>query len=87
MGAAFQVHPARAQPHEGNCKMTSSSLHGRFGTVNRIPVHSRGAALPPSREVQNGSDRNVRRNKRPCRPPQYLQEPDGATRIPGPREM
>ena len=27
MGAAFSGHPARAQPHEENCKRTSSSLH------------------------------------------------------------
>ena len=40
MRAAFPRHPTRAQPHEGNCKRTSSSLHGWFGTTNRIPVHS-----------------------------------------------
>ena len=87
MGAAFLRHPIRAQPHEGNCKRTSSSLHGYFGTTNKIPVHDRGTTLPPPYEVQNASDRNVRRNKRPCRPPQYIQESDGATRIPRPREV
>ena len=87
MGAVFQGHLARAQPHEGNCKRMSSSLHRRFGTANRVPVHIRGAALPPPCKVQNASDRNVRRNKRPCRLPQYLQESDGATRIPGSLEM
>ena len=87
MGAAFQRHPTRAQPHEGNCKRTSSNHHGCLGVANRVPVHSRGAALPPPHEVQNASDRNVRWNKRPCKLPQYLQESDGATRIPGPREM
>ena len=46
MGAAFQRHPTRAQPHEGNCKRTSSSLHGRFGAANRIPVHGRELHFP-----------------------------------------
>ena len=87
MGAAFSRHPTRAHPHEGNCKRTSSSLHGCFGATNRIPVHGRGTTLPSPSEVQNALDRNVRRNERSCRPPQYLQESDGATRIPGPREM
>ena len=87
MGAAFPRHPTRAQSHEGNCKRTSSGLHGCFGTTNRIPIHGRGTTLPIPWEVQNASDRNVRWNERPCRPPQYLQESDGATRIPGPREM
>ena len=32
-------------------------------------------------------DRNVLRNERSCRPPQCLQESDGATQILGPREM
>ena len=86
MGAAFPRHPARAQPHEGNCKRTSSSLHGCFGTTNRIPVHSRGTTIPSPCEVQNASDRNVQRNERPCIPPQYLQKSDGATWIQGPRE-
>ena len=45
-GNSVQRHPARAQPHERNCKRTSSSLHGRFGVANRIPTHGRGAALP-----------------------------------------
>ena len=87
MGAAFQRHPARAQLHEGNCKRTSSSLHGRFGAANRIPVHGRGAALPLPHEVHNASYRNVRRNERPCGPPRYSQELDGAARIPEPREV
>ena len=86
MRPAFPGHLTRAQPHEGNCKRTSSSLHGCFSTKSRIPVHGRGTTLPSPCEVQNSSDRNVRRNKRPRRPPQYLQELDGATRIPGPRE-
>ena len=53
MRAAFPGHPVRAQPHEGNCKKTSSSLHGCFGTTNRIPVHGRGTTLPSPYEVQN----------------------------------
>ena len=87
MGAVFSRHPTRAHPHEGNCKRMSSSLYGCFGTTNRIPVHGRGTILPPPCKVQNASYRNVRRNERPCRPPQYLQESDGAIRILGPREM
>ena len=87
MGSVFLGHPARAQPLEGNCKRASSSLHGCFGTTNRIPIHGRGTTLPSPCEVQNASDRNVQRNERPFRLPQYLQESDGATRIPGPREM
>ena len=87
MGASFLRHPTRAQPYDGNCKRTNSSLHGCFGTTNRIPVHGWGTALLSPCEVQNASDRNIRRNERPYRPPQYLQESDGAARIPGPREM
>ena len=87
MGAVVPRHPTRAQPHEGNCKRTSSSLHECFGITNRIPVHGQDTTLPSPSEVQNVVDRNVRHNERSCRPPQYLQESDGATRIPGPREM
>ena len=87
MGAAFPRHSTRAQPREGNCKRTSSSLHRCFGATNRIPVHGWGTTLPSPRKVQNALDRNVRQNERSCRPPQYLQESDGATRIPEPREM
>ena len=85
MGAALPGHPVRAQPHEGNCERTSSSLHGCFGATNRIPIHGRGTTLPSPNKVQNALDRNVRRNERFCKPPQYLQELDGATRIPEPR--
>ena len=46
MGAAFPRHPIRALPHEGNCKKTSSNLHGCFGTTNRIPVHGRVLHFP-----------------------------------------
>ena len=87
MGVAFPRHPTRAQPHEGNYKRTSSSLHGWLGATNRIPVHGWGTTLPSPSEVQNASDRNIRWNERSCRPPQYLQESDGATRIRGPYEM
>ena len=87
MGAAFQRHPVRAQPHEGSCKNTSSSLHGLSSVTNGIPVHSRGAALPSSSKVQNATDRDVRRSEGPCRLSQYLQESDGVTRISGPRPM
>ena len=59
MGAKVQGHPTGAQPHEGSDKGLRSSLYGRPGTTIRIPVHSRGAALPPPREVQNASDQNV----------------------------
>ena len=87
MGVAFPRHPTRAQPHEENCKRTSSSLHGCFGATNRIPVHGRGTTLPSPSKVQNASDQNVRWNERSYKPPQYLQESDGATLIPGPYEM
>ena len=83
MGAALPGYPARTQPHEGNCERTSSSLHGCLGATNRIPVNGRGTTLPSPSKVQNASDRNVRHNERSCRPPQYLQESDGATRILG----
>ena len=83
----FLRHPTRAQPHEGQCKRTSSSLNGCFGVTNKINVHSRGTTLPSPSEVKKASDRNVRRNERSCGPPQYLQESDAATRIPGPHEM
>ena len=87
MGAAVPRHPTRAQPHEGNRKRTSSSIHGCFGTTNRIPVHGGDNTLPSPNEVQNAVDRNVRRNERSCRPPQYLYESDRAARIQGPCEM
>ena len=65
MGAEVQGHPARAQPYEGSNKGPSSSLYGRPGAKNRIPIHSRGAALPSSDKVQNATDQSVRRNKNP----------------------
>ena len=68
MGAVLPGHPARAQPHEGNCEKMSSSLHGCLGATNQIPVHGWGTTLPSPRKVQNASDRNVRRNERSCRP-------------------
>ena len=46
MGSKVQGYPARNQPHEGSSKGPSSSLHGRPGIINRIPIHNRGAALP-----------------------------------------
>ena len=46
MGAAVLGHSTRAQPHEGGCKRSSPSLHGRFGTTNGIPVHDRCTILP-----------------------------------------
>ena len=67
MGVEVQGHPARNQPHEESGKGSSSSLHGRPGTTNRISIHRRGAALPPSYQVQNAADRDVRWNKRPHR--------------------
>ena len=60
----YQATP-RAQPYEGSSKRQRSSLYGRFGATNSIPVHSRGAKLPYSNKVQNVADRNVRRNERP----------------------
>ena len=84
MGVVFPGHPTRAQPREGNSERTSSSLHGCVGTANIVPVHGRGTTLPSPSEVQNASNLNVRHNERSCRPPQYLQESDGATRVPGP---
>ena len=80
-------HPARAHPREGNGERTSPSLHGCVGTTNGVPVHGRGTTLPSPNEVQNAPNRNVQRNEKSCRPPQYLQESDGATRVPGPRQM
>ena len=74
MVAEVQGHPAGNQPHEGSSKGLSSGLHGRLGTTNRIPIHNRGAALPSSGKVQNVADRDVRWNKRPHRPPQYIQK-------------
>ena len=72
MGAEVQGHLARAQPHEGSGKRQSFDIYGRSGATNRIPIHSRGAALPSFGKVQNAADRNVRRNKRPHRSPQYI---------------
>ena len=83
MGVEVQGHPARNQPHEGSGKGPSSSLHGRHSTKNRISIHCRGAALPPSDKVQNAADRDVRQNKRPHRPPQYVQKSDGTALISG----
>ena len=84
VGAAFPGHPARAQPCEGNSERTSSSLHGRVGTANRVPVHGRDTTLPSPSEVQNASNLNVQWNKRSYRPPQYPQESNRATQVPGP---
>ena len=56
MGAEVRGHPTRNHPHEESSKGPSSSLHGRPGTTNRISIHRRGAALPPSDEVQNAAD-------------------------------
>ena len=87
MGAEVQGHPARAQPHEGKSKGSSSNLYGRPSAINQIPIHSRGVALPSSGKVQNVVDRDVRRNKRSHMPPQYIQESDGTARISGPHTM
>ena len=81
MGAKVQGHPTRNQPHEGSGKIPNSRLHGCPSTTNRIPIHCRGAALPPSDKVQNAADRDVRRDKRPRRPPQYVQKSYGITWI------
>ena len=81
MGAKVQGHPARNQPHEGSGKRPSASLHGRPSATNGVSIHRRGAALPPSSKVQNAADRDVRRNKRPHKPPQYVQKSDGIARI------
>ena len=72
MGVEVQGHPARNHPHEENGKGPSSSLHGRLGTTNCISIHCQGAALPPSDQVQNAADRDVRRNKRPHRRAELL---------------
>ena len=87
MGAALPGHPTRAQPYEGNCEKMSSSLHGCLGATNQIPIHGQGTTLPSPSKVQNALERNVLRNEISCRPPQYLQESDGATQIPRPRLM
>ena len=65
MEAEVQGHPTRAQPHEGSGKGSSSSLYGHHGTINGIPVHSRGVALPSFVKIHNAANRNVRRNERP----------------------
>ena len=67
MGAEVQGHPARNQPHEESGKGPSSSLHGRHSTTNRISIHRRGVALPPSGKVQNVVDPYIRQNKKPHR--------------------
>ena len=59
MGEKVQGHPARNQPHEGSSKWPSSSLHGRPGTTDRIPIHGRGATLSSSGKVQNVVDQDV----------------------------
>ena len=87
MGVEVQGHPARAQPHERSSKGSSSSLYGRLGATNRIPIHNQGAALPSSGKVQNAADQDVRRNEGPHRPPQYIQESYGISRISGPHTM
>ena len=87
MGAKVQGHLARNQPHEGSSKGPSSSLHGRPGTTDRIPIHGQGAALSSSGKVQNAANRDVRWNKRPYRPSQYIKKSDGTARISRPRTM
>ena len=84
MGVEVPGHPAGAQPHEGSCEKPDSSLHGYLSTANRVPIHGRGASLPPSSKIQDAASRGIRRNKGPNRPPQHLQEPDGVTWIPRP---
>ena len=74
LGAAIPGHPTRARPHEGGYKRSSPSLYGCSGTENRIPVHGRGTTLPYLDKIQNAADRSFRRNRRPRRPPQHLQE-------------
>ena len=86
MGAEVPGHPAGAQPYEGSCEKPDSSLHGYLSTTNRVPIHGRGASLPPPSKIQTSS-RGVRRNEGPSRPPQHLQEPDGVTWIPRPSAM
>ena len=87
MGAEVQGHPARTLPHEGSSKGPSSSLYGSLGATNRIPIHNRGVALPSSGKVQNAVDRVILQNKRPHRPPQYIQKSNGTARISGPHMM
>ena len=87
IGAALPRHQPRAQPYEGSCEKSSSSLHGYFSTANRVPVHGRGALLPPPCTIQNVASRSIRRNEGPSRPPQHLQESNGITRIPRPGAM
>ena len=87
MGAALLGHQAGAQPHEGGCEKPSSNLHGYLSTANRVPVHGRGASLPPPNKIQNAASRSIRWNEGPSRPPQHLQEPDGVTWILRPSGM
>ena len=87
MGAKVQGHPVRNHPHEGSGKRSSSSLHGHPSATNRISIHHRGAALPSSNKVHNAANRDIRRDKRPHRPPKHVQKSDGTTWISGPRTM
>ena len=87
MGAEVPRHPTGAYPHEGSCEKPDSSLHGYLSIANRIPIHGRGVSLPPPSKIQNFASRGVRRNERPSRSPQHLQEPDGVTWIPRPSAM
>ena len=87
MGAEVPGYPTGAQPHEGSCEKLDSSLHGYLSTANIVPIHDRGASLPPPSKIQNAVSRGVRRNEGPSRPPQHLQEPDGVTWIPKPSVM
>ena len=87
MGAEVPGHLEGAQLHEGSCEKPDSSLHGYLNTANRVPIHGRGASLPPPSKIQNAASRGVRLNEGPNRPPQHLQEPDGITWIPRPNAM
>ena len=82
MGVEVPGHPAGAHPHKGSYEKPDSSLHGYLSTTNRVPIHDRGASLPPPNKIQNAVSRGVRMNEGPSRPPQHLQEPDGVTWIP-----
>ena len=87
LGAEVPGYPMGAQPHERGGKSLSPDLHGHSSATNGITVYSRGVTLPTPNKVQNATDQSFRWNEGPRRPPQCLQEPDGATWIPRPHEM
>ena len=46
LGTSFQRHPTIARSHKGIRKGPDSSINGRSGTADGVPVYGRGSALP-----------------------------------------